>query len=149
MYDVSKLKTAEQCRTVMERAKARNLNHEYALVFKRYCALVGNQHDDPSDPIIREFYEILGAYEQVLTEKHGRKTAASRTRQKLAKKGVYLSLVEWARGKVETNGFTLLVDRDLAKYTFEYLIAKYAERFPNDVVELVRERLKKHDISLP
>ena len=149
MYDVSKLKTPEECRTVMERAKARNLDDVYTRVFKRYCELVGSHHDDPSYPIIREFYETLGAYEQLLTETNGVKTVATRTRQKIANKGVYQSLVEWTRGKVETNGFILLVEKGLPEYTGEYLVAKYADRFPDDVVQLARERLRKHDIALP
>lgn len=149
MYDVSKLKTPEECRIVMERAKERSLDNVYALVFKRYCALVGSQYDDPSDPLIRDFYETLAAYEQLLTEKNGFKTTASRTRQKIANKGVHRSLVEWARGKVETNGFNLLVEKGLPEYTGEYLVAKYADRFPDDVIELARKRLRKHDITLP
>ncbi len=35
---------------------------------------------------------------------------ASRTRQKIANKGVHQRLAEWSRGKVETNGFILLIE---------------------------------------
>jgi hypothetical protein len=41
----------------------------YAAVFRRYCQLVGHANDDPADPLVRDFYERLGAYEQLLTEK--------------------------------------------------------------------------------
>ena len=149
MYDVSKIKTAEGCRTVMQRARDRGLDDIYQLVFRRYCEIVGRENDDPADPLVRDFYETLAAYEQLLTEKNGRNTPASRTRQKIANKGVYQSLVEWTRGKVETNGFKLLVEKGLPEYTGEYLVARYADRFPADVVELAHERLKVHDISLP
>src|SRR5262249_24135043 len=109
MYDISKLKTPQECRTVMSRAKERGNVDLYREVFRRYCALVGSEYDDPSDPLVRDFYETLGAYEQLLTEKNGSNTPASRTRQKIANKGVHQSLIEWTRGKVETNGFTLLL----------------------------------------
>jgi|SRR4051794_38564483 len=121
MYDVAKLKTAAECRTVLERAKARNLPEVYNAVFRRLCALVGSEHDDPDDPLVRDFYETLGAYEQLLTEKNGSNTLASRTRQKIANKGVHQSLIEWTCGKVETNGFKLLVEAGLPEYTGEYL----------------------------
>jgi hypothetical protein len=147
MYDISKLKSPEECRIVMERAKARGLADVYRDVFQRYCALLGNQHSDPSDPLVGDFYETLAAYEQLLTEKNGRKTIASRTRQKIANKGVYQSIVEWTRGKVETNGFNLLVKNGLPEYTGEYLVMKYAARFPQDVVELAKDRLRKHNID--
>ncbi len=149
MYDASKLKTPEECRTVMERARARNVPDVYNLAFKRICALIGNANDDPSDPLVRDFYETLAAYEQLLTEKNGRNTAASRTRQKIDNKGVYQSLIEWTRGKTETNGFKLLVEKGLSEYTGEYLVVRYKERFPEDVVKLARERLTEHQIPLP
>ena len=147
MYDVKKLATPQDCRAVMARAKERGLQDVYTAVFKRYCALIGNANDDPSDPLIRDFYETLAAYEQLLTEKNGSTTVASRTRQKIANKGVHQSLVEWTRGKTETNGFGLLVEAGLAEFTGEYLVTKYALRFPPDVVALARERLSKHGLA--
>jgi hypothetical protein len=109
--------------------------------------LVGSENDDPADPLVRDFYETLAAYEQLLTEKNGRNTAASRTRQKITNKGVHQSLIEWTRGKAETNGFILLVEAGLPEFTGEYLVTKYENRFPHDVVTLARERLLKHKIE--
>ena len=149
MYDVSKLKTPEDCRIVMQRAQERGHEDFYKKVFRRYCELAGSAHEDPSDPLIRDFYETLAAYEQLLTEKNGRTTPASRTRQKIANKGVHQSLVEWTRGKIETNGFKLLVGKGLAEYTGEYLVVKFQDRFPPDVVDLARKRLKEYDIEEP
>jgi hypothetical protein len=149
MYDARKLKTASECRTVLERARARGLNEVYDAVFRRLCELVGSEYDDPDDPLVRDFYETLAAYEQLLTEKNGKNTTASRTRQKIANKGVHQSLVEWTRGKIETNGFTLLVKAGLPEYTGEYLVVRYADRFPIDVVRLARERLDSHAVELP
>jgi hypothetical protein len=110
---------------------------------------VGHENDDPNDPLVRRFHETLAAYEQLLSEKNHSNTPATRTRQKLANKGVHQSLVEWTRGKVETNGFKLLVEAGLPEYTGEYLVAQYADRFPQDVVELARDRLRRHEIALP
>ena len=149
MYDASKLKTPVECRTVMQRVRDRNLPEVYNAVFKRFCELAGNANDDPSDPLVRDFYKTLAAYEQLLTEKNGRNTIASRTRQKIGNKGVHQSLVEWTLGKVETNGFKLLVDRGLPEYTGEYLVARYSARFPDDVVALAKSRLTAHGITPP
>ena len=149
MYDVSKLRTPDDCRTVMQRARDRGLPDVYNAAFKRFCELIGNANDDPSDPLVRDFYQTLAAYEQLLTEKNGRTTAASRTRQKIDNKGVHQSLVERTRGKVETNGFKLLVEKGLPEYTGEYLVLRYANRFPEDVVALARSRLAAHGITIP
>jgi hypothetical protein len=148
MYDVSKLKTPDDCRTVMQRARDRDLPGVYNAAFKRFCELIGNANDDPSDPLVRDFYKTLAAYEQLLTEKNGRTTAASRTRQKIDNKGVHQSLIEWTRGKAETNGFKLLIEKGLPEYTGEYLVLRYANRFPEDVVALARSRLAAHGITI-
>lgn len=113
------------------------------------CQLVGSANDDPTDSLVKDFYETLAAYEQLLTERNSRTQLAHRTRQKIANKGVYESLVEWTRGKTETEGFKVLINAGLPEYTGEYLVARYAGRFPADVVALARERLSAHNIMLP
>ena len=128
--------------------RAQKRNDVYAAVFHRLCQLVGSEHDDPDDPLMRDFYETMAAYEQLLTEKSGRNIIATRTRQKLENKGVHLSLVEWTRGKIETNGFTLLIDAGMPESTGEYLVTRYAARFRPDVVQLARERLVIQDVRL-
>ncbi len=133
----------------MKRAKEQGRDDVYSAVFRRQCQLVGQQNDDPNDPLTRSFYETLAAYEQLLTDKNDRKTLASRTRQKIANKGVHQSLIEWTRGKVETNGFKLLVDAGLPEFTAEYLVVQYADRFPTNIVAMARDRLRHHSIALP
>jgi hypothetical protein len=133
----------------MQRARDRNLPEVYNAVFKRLCELVGSANDDPSDPLVCDFYKMLAAYEQLLTEKNGRNTAASRTRQKIHNKGVHQSLIEWTRSNAETNGFKLLVDKGLPEYTGEYLVVRYSDRFSEDVVALARIRLSAHGITIP
>jgi hypothetical protein len=149
MYDLQKLKTVADCRRVMKRAKERGQNDVYTLVFKRLCELVGHENDDGNDPLIGRFHETLAAYEQLLTEKNQKNTPAHRTRQKIANKGVHQSLIEWTQGKAETNGFKLLVDSGLPEHTAEYLVVEFANRFPSEVVELARGRLRSHGISIP
>ncbi|HEY4995311.1 MAG TPA: hypothetical protein VII21_03350, partial [Aestuariivirga sp.] len=120
MYDPAKLKTLDECRIVLKRAREQNKQDFYTAVFQRMCELVGFENDDPNDPLVHDFFETLAAYEQLLTEKNGRNTAASRTRQKIANKGVHQSLVEWTRGHSVTNGFTLLVESGMPQFTGEY-----------------------------
>jgi hypothetical protein len=149
MYDVNKLGSLAECRTVMQRARERKVPEVYKAAFRRMCELAGSHNDDPSDPLVRDFYETLAAYEQILTEKNGRTTAASRTRQKISNKGAYQSLIEWTRGRIETNGFKLLVEAGLPEFTGEYLVARYASRFPTDIVSLACDRLVSKNIAPP
>jgi hypothetical protein len=144
MYDVEKtLKTPEQCRTVMERALAQGKQDLYAAVFRQLCRLSGATHDDPSDPLIRAAFEAVAAYEQTLKEKHGKKVLASRTRQKITKKGVYQSLVEWSKLHGDRPGFHALIEAGLPEFTFEAVIVRFSDRFTPEVVASCRETLKK------
>lgn len=149
MYDPAILKTVEDCRTVMARAKERGLDEIYEVVFRHACEIAGHKMDDPRDPLIRAFHETLAAYEQLLTEKNGRNTPASRTRIKIDNKGVEQSLIDWTRSNSETMGFNLLLDRGMPEYTGEYLVARFASRFPEDVVEKALSRLQLHEITVP
>jgi hypothetical protein len=81
MYDIGNLKSADDCRTVMRRARERGAEDVYRAVFQPYCAIVGHANDDPADALVGDFYKTLAAYEQLLTEKNGSTTIASRTRQ--------------------------------------------------------------------
>jgi hypothetical protein len=149
MYDVTKLKSLAECRIVMRRARERKRPEVYQAAFRRMCQLAGTGSDDPNDPLVKDFYETLAAYEQLLTEKNGKNQPAHRTRQKISNKGIHQSLIEWTEGKAETEGFTLLVEAGLPEYTGEYLVARYADRFPANIVALAQERLASHKISLP
>lgn len=95
------------------------------------------------------FFQTLGAYEQLLTEKNGKNTKASRTRQKIANKGVLQSLIEWTKGRTIINGFILLVNGGLPQFTGEYLVVKYRDRFPAEIVALAQKRLIEYKIDLP
>jgi hypothetical protein len=134
---IAKLTSEQALRNLM--ANARRLENEavHRLAFRRLCSLEGMNIDDPLE---REFYDVLNAYEELLTEKNGRTTKANRTRLKLKNKGVCQCLIDWTMGP-PTDGFTLLIDRGLAELSAEYLVTKHADRFPPEVVEAARKRL--------
>jgi hypothetical protein len=88
-------------------ANAKRLGHDktYWEVFSRLCVI--SDRGEP-DSLVRDFYSTLAAYEELLTEKNGRKTLANRTRQKLQRKGVVQCLEDWATQKT-SEGLELLV----------------------------------------
>jgi hypothetical protein len=92
--DVTKINDANSLRTLMGNARRLGREDVYWKAFGRLCALQGISH---SDPLHREFAQTLAAYEELLiTQKNARTTRASRTRQKIANKGVEQSLEDWA-----------------------------------------------------
>jgi hypothetical protein len=124
-------------RQLMANAKRLGREKEYWEAFSRLCVLSGRED---RDSLVREFHSTLTAYEELLSEKNQKKTLASRTRQKLARKGVVQCLEDWASQKT-SDGLELLVANGLFHLTAEYLVVKYAERFSTEAVSAAQSKL--------
>ncbi|OFW96845.1 MAG: hypothetical protein A3D94_14280 [Alphaproteobacteria bacterium RIFCSPHIGHO2_12_FULL_66_14] len=125
-------------RTLMENARRLGRDDIWREAFRRLCTLEGA---DQTDPLHRDFYQTLAAYEQLLTQKNGRATRASRTRLKLKSKGVVQCLEDWALSKTPTEGYELLVANGLVEMTGETLVLKYPEQFSEGAVAAAKARL--------
>lgn len=141
---ISAYTDVKQLQTLMRNAKRQGRDDIYNEAFRRRCELDGMNYDDPLE---REFYITLAAYEELLAEKHGRKQPASYTRRKVRDKGVVQCLEDWALDTKETDGFRTLVDRGLVELTGEYLVTKYPDRFSSEAVDRAMLRLSK--VSTP
>jgi hypothetical protein len=128
----------------MANAKRLQSDDVWRQAFRRLCALEGLNH---TDPLHREFYETLAAYEELLTEKNGRTTRASRTRLKLKNKGVIQCLEDWAIGSAPTEGFDLLIKSGMSELTGEHLVIKYPDRFSPEAVAAARTRLERANVA--
>ena len=124
-------------RNVMKNARTRGREDLYWVAFKRLCSLQGMNVENPLE---RDFYAVLAAYEELLSEKNGRTTKANRTRQKIKNRGIQQCLSDWATGQ-PTDGFKFLVAKGQPELTAEYLVIKFADRFDHKVVESARKRL--------
>jgi hypothetical protein len=151
-YDVEKLLTVEDCERVLDRAKAKGDKEFYANVIERKCALAGlafakwrHPGDDPADPLVRAFYEMLGFREELLREKHhGRNQPATRTRKMVRDHGVMYCFTYWAGfGNRTSEGFEDFKAANMIDRTAEAIIVRFADRFPPKVVEQARRRLAR------
>lgn len=104
---------------------------------------------DHEDPVERRLWQAVSAYEETLREKHGRKQQASYTRRKIASKGALKTLIDWAMDPEVTPGFEALVAADAARFTGEYVVVEYADKFPPQAVEAARAKLLAHGVALP
>jgi hypothetical protein len=126
MKPISSYTNADDLRRLMANAKRLKSEDTCDKAFLRLCEVEGMNY---SDPLERDFYATLTAYEELLAEKHGRKQPAARTRQKLKNKGFIACLEDWATGEKRTEGFETLVRMGHIELTGEYLVTKYPERF--------------------
>ena len=135
---ISEIMDQTALRNLMENAKRHKRDDIWQQAFRRLCELEGQNQSDPLD---RDFYATLRAYEELLTRKNGRTTRANRTRQKLRNKGVIQCLEDWAVSSAPTEGFNLLVESGMPELTGEFLVIKYADRFSQDAVAAAKTRL--------
>lgn len=103
---------------------------------------------DYEDPIERRLWQAVTAYEETLREKHGRKQQASYTRRKIAAKGALQTLTDWALDPKVTPGFEALVATNAAKFTGEYVVVEYAEKFPVEAVEAAKMKLRTYGVEV-
>jgi hypothetical protein len=136
---IAEYSDSAELRQLMANAKRLGNEKAYWEAFSRLCVISGR--DEP-DPLIRDFYSTLTAYEELLTIKNRRKTLANRTRQKLARRGVIGCLEDWAT-QPTSEGLQLLVSKGLYNLTGEYLVIKYAGRFSSLAVNAANLKLKE------
>ena len=125
-------------RTLMTNAKRLGRDDIWREAFQRLCSLEGA---DQAEPLHRDFYRTLAAYEYLLSEKNGRATRASRTRLKLKSKGVVQCLEDWATSKAPTEGYELLMAHGMADLTGEQLVLRYRDQFSAEAVTAATARV--------
>lgn len=130
---------AADLRTLMVNAKRLGRDDVWRDAFRRLCSLEGAEQ---TDPLHRDFYEMLAAYEHLLSEKNARATRATPTRLKAKNKGVVPVLEEWAMSKAPTEGYELLVSKGLSELTGEHLVLKYPEQFSPEAVAAAKARVE-------
>ena len=81
---ISEYTGSNTLRNLMANAKRLNRDDIWREAFRRLCALDGI---DQTDPLHRDFYQTLAAYEQLLTEKNGRTTPREPNSAKAEKQG--------------------------------------------------------------
>ena len=139
MKSVQDYTDATELQQLMANAKRLKRDDVYWSAFRRLCQVKGLQGDDP---LHVDFFATLCAYEELLSEKNGRRTSANRTRQKLSRHGVVKCLEDWATDTKETTGFSLLVENGLVELTGEYLVLKHPQYFSGKAIEAAKARLQ-------
>jgi hypothetical protein len=136
---ISEYTDVNDLRVVMTNAKRLQREDIWREAFSRLCSL---QASEQEDPLYRDFYATLAAYEELLAEKNGQKRRpATYVRRKIKNKGIIQCLEDWAISSKITDGFKLLASRGLIELTGEYLVTKYPNRFSEKAVAAAHARL--------
>jgi hypothetical protein len=87
-----------------------------------------------------DVWRSVHALEGVLKAERGKTTMLGRTRQKIARDGEALTVAHLVLG-TPSDGFRMLMDRDMAEHTFEAVALRHPERFEADVLSAASTRL--------
>lgn len=88
-----------------------------------------------------DVWQSIYALEGELSHERGKTTRLSRTRQKIARDGELRTVADLVLGKI-SEGFRMLVERDMPQLTFEAVALRHPSRFDSRVIGAARERLK-------
>ena len=99
-----------------------------------------------------DFWQTIYAFEHVLSEERGKTTRLARTRQKVTRVGEVQTLKDWALSSKSTDGFTMLLERNMPELTGEAIVLRHANQFGAEVLAAANMRLVQAGVdtsSLP
>lgn len=96
------------------------------------------------DPRTVEYavWQSIYALEDVLKQERGRTILLARTRQKISRQGVVRCVADLVLGR-PSDGFQMLLERDMLDLSFEAIALKFPDSFDDRVLYAARARLQE------
>lgn len=139
---VRNLKTPEQCEIFARNATERDRPDLADEARVRAVQLRAEAYGAQTDAE-REAIQAIYAYEEVLTQKNGKRTRASRTWPMIKRYGIIGAVERAVNREVETQGYTALVEMGLEDFAFEAVILRHPDVFSDEAVERSKKRLSE------
>lgn len=137
---VRKLATPEQCEILARNANDRDRPDLAREARARAVELRAESHGAKSEAE-KEALQAIYAYEEVLSQKNGKRTRATRTWQMIKRHGIIEAVERAVNRSSEIKGYTSLVEMGLEEFAFEAVILRYPEVFSKVAVQRSKERL--------
>ncbi|UYN95207.1 MAG: hypothetical protein KIT25_24890 [Enhydrobacter sp.] len=116
-----------------------------AAAFRRLIAILPAETPGTLE---HDFWQTVHAFEHILKEERGKTVRLSRTRQMVARVGVVATLMSWAKRTTDTDGFTMLMERNMPELTGEAIVLRHASQFDPEVVTAARDRLERAGVNV-
>lgn len=134
----------EKLRSWIRNARGKNEPVIAEAAFRQLIAILPKERPGT---IEYDFWQTIHAFEHVLSDERGKTTRLARTRQKVARVGEIQTLQDWALSKKSTDGFAMLLERNMPDLTGEAIVLRHAAHFSVDVVAAARRRLELADVD--
>jgi len=136
---IEELEEADKLHILMLNARRMGSERVAEAAFrKRIDVLTGEEHDDP---LTEDFWRSIHTIEAVLTEKNGKSTRLTPTRQKLTRAGTVKTLSDIAVKAKASDGSELLFANDMADRTAEAVILRHPDAFDEKTRDAATARL--------
>ena len=139
---IKKLDTTRKCEIFAKNATTHG-RPDLALEARQRAVEIRAQEHGAQSTAEEEALKAIYAYEQLLTNKNGRTTRATRTWQMIKRHGIIEGVERAVKRDTVTQGYTMLVEMGLEKYAFEAVILRHPEVFSDDAIRISKERLKE------
>jgi len=137
---IQRLDTLKKCENFAKNAKERGRPDLAKEARQRAVQLRAEEHGAHS-VAEKEALQAVYAYEDLLTNKNGRNTRASRTWQMIKRHGIIEAVERAVKRDAVTQGYTMLAEMGLEEHAFEAVILRHPEVFSQEAVDISRERL--------
>ena len=145
LESITKCDDPEKLRTWIKNARNKHAEDVADAAFRKLISIVPSEQPGTVE---HDFWQMINAFEYTLSQERGRTTRLSRTRQKITRDGVLQTLKEWAVAKRTTDGFEMLMERDMPELTGEAIVLRHPEKFDADVRSAARERLVRAGVDV-
>jgi hypothetical protein len=109
-----------------------------AAAFRRLVSLVPEMQPGSVE---HDFWTTINAFELILSDERGKTTRLGRTRQKVGRVGVVATLRDWAMSTKATDGFLMLLERQMPELTGEAIVLRHPALFADEERAAARQRL--------
>ena len=132
-------------RTWITNARKEGQKEVESAAFRRLIAILPQEKPGTVE---YDFWQTVYAFEHVLSQERSKTTRLSRTRQKAARVGEIETLRDWAVSSKSTDGFTMLMERNMPELTGEAIVLRHAGHFDASVVAAARKRLEEAGVDI-
>lgn len=112
---------------------------ERATSLKLYSVMPSAEPGTLEYDVWRSVYALEGA----LKDERGKTTMLGRTRQKIARDGETKTVADLVKGTT-SEGFRMLMEREMEDHTFEAVALRHRNRFDTDVLTAASARLESY-----
>lgn len=136
---VTRLKTRTEC--VLFAKNVEQARPDLATAARRHGIELLLNEQGLTDPLLRDIWGAVYAYEEVLYLKHNKHLKGGNTRRAIRHNGE-VGGVAVIVGKPASEGFKLMQQAGLLDRTFEFVVLRHAERFDPRVVASAKQKLR-------